>query len=192
MTRVADKLEIPTLMSLPELEKVSGGSQAKEDDAKNASKLAQRRQRPAPNGYSLPVGRPKGVPNKVTQTIREAVELAAQPGACHPNGFAGWLVDRAKGGVEDRKIFAGVVSRVIPLQVEKKSDTTMRIELGWLQGRDVGRHLSQPLPIAAQVIDLEHDSAGVTRIKDQRDADTGGDPAGGVPAQEGAGDAQEG
>jgi len=89
------------------------------------------------------VGRAKGTQNKLTVGLREAVELATQPGQCHPGGFAGWLIDRAKGGIEDRKIFAGVVSRVIPLQVNSKSEGTVRIELGWLTGRDVGRHVSQ-------------------------------------------------
>jgi hypothetical protein len=126
---------------------VSGG--AASDSAKNAP-LLPRRQKPAPNGYALPVGRPKGVPNKLTQTIREAVEIAAQ--GCHPKGLAGWLIDRAKGGIEDRKIFAGVVSRVIPLQVNSKSEGTVRIELGWLTGRDVGRNLAQQ----GQVIELNN------------------------------------
>jgi hypothetical protein len=95
-------------------------------------------------------GRPKGVPNKLTIGLREAVEAATQPGQCHPQGFAGWLVDRARGGVEDRKIFAGVVSRVIPLQVNAKSEGSLRIELGWLTGRDVGRRVAQQ----GQVIEL--------------------------------------
>lgn len=95
-------------------------------------------------------GRQKGQPNHLTVGLREAVELATQPGQCHPQGFAGWLVDRARGGVEDRKIFAGVVSRVIPLQVNSKSEGTVRIELGWLTGRDVGRRVAQQ----GQVIEL--------------------------------------
>jgi len=115
-------------------------------------------------------GRQKGQPNKLTVSLREAVELAVQPGQCHPNGFAGWLVDRAKGGVEDRKIFAGVVGRVIPLQIEKKSDTTMRIELGWLNGRDVGRHLSQSAGNGTQVIDITAEPASSPLIKDQNAA----------------------
>jgi len=55
------------------------------------------------NGALVPKGRAKGTPNKVTQTLREAVELAARD--CHPQGLAGWLVERAQGGVQDRQIF---------------------------------------------------------------------------------------
>ena len=124
-------------------------------------------------------GRPKGVPNKLTVGLKEAVELAVQPGQCHPQGFAGWLVERAHGGIEDRKIFAGVVSRVIPLQVEKKTDTTMRIELGWLNGRDVGRNLSQSGGRVTQVIDVITESPAGPMIKDQSDSAEGGDPTGG-------------
>lgn len=110
-------------------------------------------------------GRQKGTPNKVTQTIREAIEIAAQQ--CHPNGFAGWLVERAAGGIEDRKIFAGVVGRVVPLQVNAKSEGVVRIELGWLNGRDVGRHLSQSPGERTQVIDITAEPASSPLIKDQ-------------------------
>ncbi len=154
----------PVLMGLQELSERAGEGRAlevKEKPRKAHPAAFQKGRPPGP-------GRPKGVPNKVTTTIREAIEIAAQQ--CHPSGFAGWLVERAQGGIEDRKIFAGVVGRVVPLQVQAKSEGVMRIELGWLNGRDVGRHLSQPLPIAAQVIDLQADSDGALRIKDQSDA----------------------
>ena len=166
-SQVADK---PLLMSLPDAVEAgqmvpvegsrSGAERPKGGPGKGGSKATQFK----PGVRTA--GRQKGQPNRLTVGLREAVELATQPGKCHPDGFAGWLIERAHGGIEDRKIFAGVVSRVIPLQVEKKTEGVMRIELGWLHGRDVGRHLSQPLPIATQVIDLEADSDGVTRIKD--------------------------
>lgn len=166
------------LRSLPELASEAGEMlPAAPRPAKQAA-----RKGPPPETLFKPgerrVGRVKGTPNKLTVGLREAVELAVQPGQCHPQGFAGWLVERAHGGIEDRKIFAGVVSRVIPLQVEKKSDTTMRIELGWLNGRDVGRHLSQPLPIAAQVIDITTEKQNDPVIKDQSEqAGQGGEGA---------------
>ena len=43
-----------------------------------------------------------------------------------------------------------MVSRVIPLQVNAKSEGSLRIELGWLTGRDVGRRVAQQ----GQVIEL--------------------------------------
>lgn len=83
-------------------------------------------------------GRPKGVPNKVNKTIREAVLEAVQPGHCHPEGLRGWLVERALGGIEDRKIFAGVVSRVIPIEITGADGGPVKIDLGWLSGRKIG------------------------------------------------------
>lgn len=83
-------------------------------------------------------GRPKGVPNKINKTIREAVLEAVQPGACHPEGFAGWLIERSQGGIEDRKIFAGVVSRVIPIEITGAGGGPVKIDLGWLTDRRIG------------------------------------------------------
>ncbi len=83
-------------------------------------------------------GKPKGAVNRVSKTIREAVLEAVQPGMCHPEGLKGWLVDRAQGGIEDRKIFAGVVSRVIPIEITGEGGGPVKIDLGWLTGRKIG------------------------------------------------------
>lgn len=83
-------------------------------------------------------GRPPGTPNKVSKTIREAVLEAVQPGHCHPEGLKGWLVERALGGIEDRKIFAGVVSRVIPIEITGEGGGAVKVDLGWLSGRKIG------------------------------------------------------
>ena len=83
-------------------------------------------------------GRPKGMPNKVTRTIREAVMESIEPGNCHPDGLAGWLIERARGGIEDRKIYAAVVSRVIPIEITGEGGGPVKIDLGWLTGRKIG------------------------------------------------------
>jgi len=102
-------------------------TQHAQQDAKVADGM-RRTQRPAPNGSALPVGRPKGTANKVTRTIREAVEMAAA--GCHPAGLAGWLIERAQGGVQDRQIFAGMVAKALPLQVHAQVNGGIRLELG--------------------------------------------------------------
>ena len=103
-------------------------------------------------------GRPKGVPNKLTQSLRQAVERAAQD--CHPQGLAGWLVDRANGTIGDRQIFAGVVSKVIPMQVDHAVNGGISINLGWLGQRGIGTNAAQAQVIDAQVIDsIEHSPA---------------------------------
>ena len=83
-------------------------------------------------------GRPPGTPNKVTRTIRQAVMESIEPGNCHPEGLAGWLIDRARGGIEDKKIYAAVVSRVIPIEITGEGGGPVKIDLGWLTSRKVG------------------------------------------------------
>lgn len=89
-------------------------------------------------GVKAGPGRAKGQPNKVTRGIKEAVMAAIQPGECHPEGLKGWLVERATGGIEDRKIFAAVVSRVIPVEVTGADGGPVKIDLGWLGQRRIG------------------------------------------------------
>jgi len=117
------------------------------------------------NGQPVPSGRRKGIPNKVTQTIRDAVELAAKQ--CHPQGLAGWLVERAQGGVQDRQIFAGLVAKALPLQVKASVDGGIAINLGWLAGRGVGAITSQSQPAITQVIDVTPETDNANRIDNQ-------------------------
>jgi hypothetical protein len=83
-------------------------------------------------------GRPPGTPNKVTRSIRQAVMDSIEPGKCHPDGLAGWLIERALGGIEDRKIYAAVVSRVIPIEITGEGGGAVKVDLGWLAGRKIG------------------------------------------------------
>ena len=114
-----------------------------------------RLQPPGSGGTRLPVGRPKGLPNKVHRTIKEAVELACQPGACHPKGLAGWLVERARSRhAVDRQIFAGLVGKALPLQVNQHVSGGIAIQLGWLQGRGIGAtQASEAITLEATEID---------------------------------------
>lgn len=103
-------------------------------------------------------GRPKGVSNKRTVALREAVEMAARD--CHPGGLAGWLVERANGPIGDRQIFAAVVSKVIPMQLNASVQGGISINLGWLAARNIGTNTAQAQMIDAQVVDaIEHSSA---------------------------------
>ena len=105
-----------------------------------------------PDGRELPAGRVRGVPNKVTRTIREAVEMAARD--CHPKGLAGWLIERAQGGVQDRQIFATMVAKALPLQVNANINGGITIHMPWLAQRAVsGANVAQLDVGKAQVID---------------------------------------
>ena len=139
-----------------------------------------------PDGRELPAGRVKGVPNKVTRTIREAVEMAARD--CHPKGLAGWLVERAQGSLGDRQIFAAMVNKAMPLQVHANVDGGIKLELGWLSARQVGTPAAQIQQQPAQVLDLQRENDGTYRIIDPA---TGAEGVPATPAAAG-GDADSG
>jgi len=119
-------------------------------------------------GTELPVGRPKGTPNRLTVALKDAVERAARD--CHPQGLAGWLVDRANGSIGDRQIFAAVVSKVIPLQIQQHVQGGISINLNWLGGRQIGTVTAQTVEQSPQVVDLIEQSADKYRIVDQHTA----------------------
>ena len=127
------------------------------------------------NGTPTPGGRPKGTPNRVTRSIREAVEKASHE--CHPRGLAGWLLERSRGGIQDRQIFAAMVMKALPLQVQANVDGTVKIELGWLGGRNVGATTAQIAGDRSQVLEMQADSDGVLRIKDPIDDAQPANPA---------------
>lgn len=123
-------------------------------------------------------GRPKGVPNKVSKTIREAVLEAVKPGNCHPEGLTGWLIERANGGIEDRKIFASIVSRVIPVEITGEGGGAIKVELGWLSGRKVANDVIDITP-ATQSIGEQATTRLETDIQSEYQAAT---PAAGAEA----------
>lgn len=97
------------------------------------------------DGRLMPAGRPKGATSRVVRSIRDAVELASQPGQCHPKGLAGWLVERAQSRhAADRQIFAGLVGKALPLQVHAQHSGGIAIQLGWLQSRGIGATQADP------------------------------------------------
>lgn len=142
-------------------------------DAKSASQM--RLQPPGKGGTRLPAGRAKGTPNRVTVTVKAAIEQAIQPGGCHPQGLAGWLIDRAKGGLGDRQIFASVVNKFVPVQLNATVDGGIKLELGWLGGRQVGTTPTQLQQQAPQVIEMQQENGGVFRIIDPQPVAQGGD-----------------
>lgn len=138
-------------------------------------------------GAPVPLGRPKGQPNKLTQTLKAAVELAARD--CHPQGLAGWLVERANGSIGDRQIFAALVGKVIPIQVNQSVEGGISINLNWLGGRAIGTVAAQNQVTQSQPVDLIEDSGGRYQIVDQhtQPAGAGQGPAAGAVAGHGAG-----
>ncbi len=100
-----------------------------------SAKIDQRRFNVAPTN---PTGRPKGSQNKVTANIRAAVEKAAREVTTRDGekGLTAWLLERARGGIADRQIFAGMVKAALPLKVDATVQT-ISINLGWLGSRPI-------------------------------------------------------
>ena len=140
------------------------------------------------SGAPVPAGRQKGTPNRVTRTIREAVEMAAK--GCHKDGLAGWLIERAQGSLGDRQIFAQMVNKAMPLQVQAQVGGGVQIQLSWLGQRQIGTTVAQELEQRTQVLDLQAESDGTYRIIDPAAPAAGAGPAAGAADEKPAGDAQ--
>ena len=178
-TDLGQQLQSAVLQAAMDTEDASSGS-----DKKPAEK---ERARSPLSGAPVPGGRPKGVQNKVTRTIREAVEKAARD--CHPEGLAGWLVERAQGSLGDRQIFAQMVNKAMPLQVQAQVGGGVQIQLSWLGQRQIGTTVAQQPEQRTQVLDLQAESDGTYRIIDPTGAPAGGAAAAGATDEKGAGGA---
>lgn len=129
-------------------------------------------------------GRPKGVPNKATKTIRDAVMQAFDE-----VGGPAYLVRLAQGNQSDRAAFTSLVAKVLPTQINANVEGGIQVQLSWLGQRNIGATTTQIAEPVTQVIDMQRDSAGKYRIIDPIDTPAG-QAAGGGQAPEAAGDAQ--
>ena len=126
-------------------------------------------------------GRPKGVRNRLTN-LRDAVLEAFDT-----VGGPAYLVQLAQGTQSDRAAFVGLVSKVLPTQVNAQVEGGVQIQLSWLGSRQIGTTVAQSPEQITQVVDLQRDSAGKYRIIDPSPAPEGGQAAAGQAAQEPAG-----
>ena len=157
---------------LSELEKSAGNGK---EDAKGAAVSPL-------NGAPVPAGRPKGVRNKLTN-LRDAVLEAFDT-----VGGPEYLVRLANGTQSDRAAFISVVNKVLPSQISANVEGGIKLELSWLGSRSIGTTEAQVVEHRSQVIDLEQESNGKYRIKDQQHTpDAGGAAA--AEGQEGGKDA---
>lgn len=63
-------------------------------------------------------GRPRGLPNKTTTALKEAILAAAEEHGEDDNGKGGLTGYLRKVAREDVKAFSGLLGRVLPLQLE--------------------------------------------------------------------------
>lgn len=133
-------------------------------------------------GAPTPAGRPKGVRNKLTNLRDSVLEAFDQVGGTE------YLARLANGTQSDRAAFVGLVSKVLPTQINANVDGGIQVQLSWLGQRNIGATTTQIAEPVTQVIDMQRDSAGKYRIIDPVDAPAGQD-ADGQPADKGAGGA---
>ena len=135
------------------------------------------------NGVTLPpgTGRPKGVKNKLTNLRDAVLEAFDQVGGTQ------YLARLAEGTQSDRAAFVSLVSKVLPTQINANVEGGIQVQLSWLGQRSIGTTTAQAAEQVTQVVDLERDSSGKYRIKDQDTPPAGGDAGG--KGQEGVKDA---
>lgn len=150
-----------------------------ESDAKQPQKPWNPRDgKPRPKGLAVsgrngqptpePKGRQPGVKNRLTN-LREAVLEAFDQ-----VGGAQYLAKLAEGTSSDRAAFVGLVSKVLPTQINANVEGGVQVQLSWLGTRQIGTTVAQPADVVTQVVDLQRDSNGAYRIIDP------------IPAAEGA------
>lgn len=120
-----------------------------------------------------PKGRQLGVKNKLTN-LRDAVLEAFDA-----VGGAQYLAKLAQGTSSDRAAFVGLVSKVLPTQINANVEGGIQVQLSWLGGRNIGTTQAQTVEQVTQVVDLERDSGGKYRIKDPAQSPGADDTAGG-------------
>lgn len=120
------------------LDKAEGfGSMAKGlDSEKEAKQKATGSAADLPPAFveAIGKGRPRGIQNRLTRTMKEAIEQAFDKA-----GGVDYLVKLAHGTSSDRQAFAALIGRLLPMQVNSNIDQRIRVELPWLAARGIGK-----------------------------------------------------
>ena len=124
------------------------------------------------NGVPVPEpkGRQLGVKNRLTNLRDAVLEAFDQVGG------AQYLAKLAEGNSSDRAAFVGLVSKVLPTQINANVEGGIQVQLSWLGARSIGTTTAQTIEPVTQVIDLERDNGGKYRIKDPVSPESGPDP----------------
>jgi hypothetical protein len=80
-------------------------------------------------------GRPKGVPNKNTTLLKDAILKAAQLAGEEAGGEDG-LIDYLKAqAVLNPAPFLGLLGKVLPMQITGENDGPVKLEISWLRSK---------------------------------------------------------
>jgi len=83
--------------------------------------------KPRPGDGTPGPGRPKGVPNKTTALLKDAVLKAAEAaGGGGPDGLVNYLVAQAK---QNPTPFLSLLGRVLPMQVSDEVDKSVSVTI---------------------------------------------------------------
>ena len=82
---------------------------------------------PRPGDGTPGPGRPKGVPNKTTALLKDAVLKAAETaGGGEPDGLVNYLVEQAQ---RNPAPFLSLLGKVMPTQVSSEDDKNIRVTI---------------------------------------------------------------
>jgi len=82
---------------------------------------------PRPGDGTPGPGRPKGVPNKTTALLKDAILKAAETaGGGEPDGLVNYLVRQAK---QNPTPFLSLLGRVLPMQVPDEVDKNIEVTI---------------------------------------------------------------
>lgn len=74
-------------------------------------------------------GRPKGVPNKTTALLKDAIITAAQEVGFDGKGKGGLTGYLRYVAATDVKAFSGLLGKVLPMQITGADDEALKIEI---------------------------------------------------------------
>lgn len=79
-------------------------------------------------------GRPKGMPNKTTTLLKDAIMQAAEASGGDGKGKEGLIGYLKKQAVDEPVAFMSMLGKVLPLQVTGQDDGPIKLVVEWQKG----------------------------------------------------------